>query len=360
MARGRLEAFPGRIRAFRRRAQRRRINMSMRRINMKEWDITETEIPTFSRARGVFFARSTRSSRHYVAIAAYERGYAAIELGEKEIAFRGWREIYLPERKAIARLRGRRGWQERYFFACDRSVGEILPDGVVFREEVSLFEEGGPSWKIVISRGDPALRSPEGDRRLEGFGDLYLFQPAPGADLDAILYLGSRQDEGWEWHRISPTGDPLRQRLPVGGQIEVGANRVAVLREAPYTGFAYVAGWGWNTAHLAAQKAWAMGLSPAGDRMVLLRREEEGWVWDFRKIRRSQVVQGPILPAFSKEFPGRVEDRPWEWIYRISPDLRWIFIAAPGRVLVARIPEPARGGDPGGQVLDPRRILPVR
>ena len=321
------------------------------------WDIIE--IPTSSRPRGVFFARSPR---HFiVAIAAYERGYAAIELGEeKGIAFRGWREIYLPERKAIARLRGRRGWHERYFFVCDRSVGEILPDRVVFREEVSLFEEGGPSWKIVISWGGPALRSPSGDRRLEGFGDLYLFQPAPGAHLDAILYLGSRPDEGWEWHRISPTGDPLRQRLPVGGQFEMGASRVAVLREAPYTGYAYVAGWGWNTAHLVAQKAWAMGLSPAGDRMVLLRREEEGWVWDFRKIRRSQVIQGPILPAFSEEFPGRVEDRPWEWIYRISPDIRWIFVAAPGQVLVARIPElAARRGDPGGRVPDPRRILPI-
>jgi hypothetical protein len=314
-------------------------------------------IPVFGYPRGVFFASSRRLP---LVIAAYEDGYAAIELGE-EIAWRGWREIRLPEKKAIARVREGRGWRERYFFVRDHLIGEILPDEVVFWEEVPLFEEGGPSWKVAPSWGAPAIRSPSGDRMAGGIGDLFILQPAPGADLDAILYLGSRQDEGWEWHRLCPDGGSLRQRLPVGGWFEMRASLVAVLEEPFYAGLAYVTGWGWNVAHLVAKGTCALGLSPAGDRMVLLRREEEGWVWDFRRIRGTQVLPGPVIPAFSGEALARLGDDPWLWACRISPDLRWAAIAAPGRVLVARIPDPtARQGNPGGQVLDPRRILPVR
>jgi hypothetical protein len=312
------------------------------------------KVPVFGYPCGAFFAHSR------LAIAAYEDGYAAIELGE-EIAFRGWREIRLPEKKAIVRIRGRHGWRERCFFACDRLIGEILPDRVAFREEVPLFEKRTPSWKIVPSWRAPAIQLQEGNRTLGGIGDLFILQPAPGADLDAILYLGSRQDEGWEWHRLFPDGGSLRQKLPVGDQFEMGANRVAVLQEAPYAGLAYVVGWGWNTAHLIEENVWALGLSPAGDRMVLLRREEDGWVWDFRRIRGAQVLPAPVIPAFSGESLAWLGDDPWQWVCRISPDLRWAVIAAPGRLLVARIPDPtARQDDPGRRVLNPRRILPVR
>jgi hypothetical protein len=311
------------------------------------------KIPIFGYPRGVFFTHSR------LAIAAYEDGYAAIELGE-EIAFRGWREIRLPEKKAIVRIRGRHGWRERYFFICDRLVGEILPDKVVFQEEVPLSEAGELSWKIVPSWGAPAIRLPEGNRMLGGIGDLFILQPAPRADLDAILYLGSRQDEGWEWHRLFPDGGSLRQKLPAGDQFEMGATRVAVLKGPFYSGLAYLAGWGWNIAHLVAEDVWALGLSPAGDRMVLLRREGEEWVWDFRRIRGAQVLSGPAIPAFSGEPLARLGDDPWQWVCRISPDLRWAVIAAPGRLLVARIPDPtARQGNPGRRVLDPRRILPT-
>jgi hypothetical protein len=310
------------------------------------------KIPVFGCPCGAFFPRPR------LAIAAYEDGYAAIELGEA-IAFRGWREIPLPEKKAIVRVRGRHGWREKYFFVCDRLIGEILPDRVAFREEVPLFENRTPSWKIVPSWRAPAIRSPSGDRTLGGIGDLFILQPAPGADLDAILYLGSRQDEGWEWHRLFPDGGSLRQKLPLGDQFEMGANRVAVLQEAPYAGLAYGVGWGWNTAHLVAEDAWALGLSPAGDRMVLLRREEDGWVWDFRRIRGAQVLPGPVIPAFSGESLAWLGDDPWQRVCRISPDLRWAVIAVRGRLLAARIPDPARRVDPGGRVLDPRRILPI-
>jgi hypothetical protein len=311
------------------------------------------KIPVFGYPCGAFFAHSR------LAIAAYEDGYAAIELGE-EIAFRGWREIRLPEKKAIVRIRGRHGWRERFLFICDRLIGEILPDRVAFREEVPLFEKRTPSWKIAPSWRAPAIQLPEGNRTLGGIWDLFILQPAPGADLDAILYLGSQQDEGWEWHRLFPDGGSLRQKLPVGDQFEMGANRVAVLQEAPYAGLAYVVGWGWNTAHLIAEDVWALGLSPAGDRMVLLRREEEGWVWDFRRIRGAQVLPGPVIPALSGESLAWLGDDPWQRVCRISPDLRWAVIAAPGRLLVARIPDPtARQDDPGRQVPNPRRILPI-
>jgi len=312
------------------------------------------KIPIFGYPRGAFFAHPR------LAIAAYEDGYAAIELGE-EIAFRGWREIRLPEKKAIVRIRGKRGWRERYFFVFDRLIGEIFSDKVVFREEVFLFGKRTPSWKVVPSWGAPAIQPPEENRMLGGIRDLFILQPAPGADLDAILYLGSRQDEGWEWHRLCPDGGSLRQKLPVGDRFEMGATRVAVLREAAYAGLAYVVGWGWNVAHLVARGAWALGLSPAGDRMVLLRRGKDGWVWDFRRIRGAQVLPGPVIPAFSGEPLAWLGDDPWQWVCRISPDLRWAVIAAPGKVLVARIPDPAaRQGDPGGRVPNPRRILPVR
>jgi len=125
-------------------------------------------------------------------------------------------------------------------------------------------------------------------------------------------------------------------------------------------GQAYAAGWGWNTFHLVAEGVEAAGLSPAGDRMVLLRREGEQWVWDFRRIRGAQVLPGPVIPALSGESLAWLGDDPWQRVCRISPDLRWAVIAAPGRLLVARIPDPtARQDDPGRQVPNLRRILPI-
>lgn len=326
---------------------------------MKEWDIVE--IPVFSRPRGVFF---TRSSRSLIAIAAYEDGYAAIELGE-EIAFRGWRGIHLPERKAIVRVREGRGWRERYFFACDRHIGEILPDKVVFQEEVPLFEEGGLSWKIVPSWGAPAIRcsSPFGHRMLEGSGDLFAFMPAPGADLGVVLYSGPYLDEEWEWHRLRPCGDHLQQKLQARGRIVMGARLVGVWEGPSHMGRAYVAGWGWNTTHLVAMGIWAMGLSPTGNQMALLQKKGERWVWNFRRVRGTCVVPEAVFPAFPEDlagrFPGQLGDRPWEWVYRISPDLRWSVIAAPDKILVVRIPRPAPRGRSARWIPNPRRILPT-
>jgi hypothetical protein len=298
------------------------------------------EVPARGNPVAVFFPGSSR------AIAVYQDGYAVVELGEKA-ALRGWRAIRLPNQGAIARVREGHGWRERYFFPHGARVGEIAPDTVLI--------EGGASLGAgaIVNVGGLLEIRPEGEfprrERIQRLGVMAIIV-APGGLLDAVV----RSDERSQiWYRARPDGGREEWKLPVQGPAEVAPGLAVVIQD----GQAYAAGWEWNVAHLVAEGVRAAGLSPAGNRMVLLRREGGEWVWDFRKIRRSQVVQGPILPAFSKEFPGRVEDRPWEWIYRISPDLRWILVAAPGKVLVARIPEPARRGDPSGRVPDPRRIL---
>jgi hypothetical protein len=90
--------------------------------------------------------------------------------------------------------------------------------------------------------------------------------------------------------------------------------------------------------------------------MVLLRREGEEWVWDFRRIRGTQVLPGPVIPAL---IPAERLAADSQAVCRISPDLRWAVFAAPERVLIARIPNPARWRDPSGRVPNSRRILPV-
>jgi hypothetical protein len=90
--------------------------------------------------------------------------------------------------------------------------------------------------------------------------------------------------------------------------------------------------------------------------MVLLRREGEEWVWDFRRIRGAQVLSGPAIPAL---IPADCLAADSQEVCRISPDLRWAVFAAPDKILVARIPDPARWRDPSGRVPNPRRILPV-
>jgi len=276
-----------------------------------------------------------------IAVAVYEHGYAVVELGEKA-ALRGWRAIRLPNQGAIARVREGHGWRERYFFAfADKYLmGEIAPDTVVLEKEISL----GPGAVAIIESG-PAVRPGEKKpcwRHAEKVGVMSIIV-APSGLLDAVV----RSDERSQfWHRARPDGGSEEWELPVRGPAEMAPGLAVVIQD----GQAYAAGWGWNTAHLVAEGVKAAGLSPAGDRMVLLRREGEGWVWDFRRIRGTQILPGPVAPALIPADSRAV--------CRISPDLRWAVFAAPERVLVARVPDPARR-DPGGRVPNPRRILPV-
>jgi hypothetical protein len=280
-----------------------------------------------------------------IAVAVYGHGYAVVELGEKA-ALLGWRAIRLPNQGAIARVREGGGWRERYFFAGDYMVGEIAPDTVSLQKEISL----GAGAVVTIESG-PAVRPGEKKpcwRHAEKMGVMPIIV-APGGLLDAVV----RSDERSQfWHRVRPDGGSEEWKLPIRGPAELAPGLAVVIQD----GRAYAAGWGWNTAHLVAEGVEAAGLSPAGDRMVLLRRESQAWVWDFRRIRGTQVLPGPVIPALIPVERMGADSRV---VCRISPDLRWAVFATPERVLAARIPNPARREDPGGRVPNPRRILPV-
>jgi hypothetical protein len=301
------------------------------------------EVPARGNPVAVFFPRPSR------AIAAYRDGYAVVELGEKA-ALRGWRAIRLPEAGAIVRVREGHGWRERYFFPHGARVGEIAPDTVLI--------EGGASLGAgaIVNVGGLLEIRPEGEfvrwERVERVGVMSVVVASDGL-LDAVVRpVRSEQI----WYRARPDGGREEWKLPVQGPAELAPGLAVVIQD----GQAYAAGWEWNAAHLVAEGVKAAGLSPAGNRMVLLRREGEEWVWDFRRIRGAQVLPGPVIPAFSGESLARLGDDPWQWICRVSPDLRWAVLAAPGWIWIERLPEPAaRRGDPGGRVSNPRRILPV-
>jgi hypothetical protein len=297
------------------------------------------EIPARENPVAVFFPRSSQ------AIAAYRDGYAVVELGEK-IALRGWRVICLPNQGAIARVREGHGWRERYFFPHGARVGEIAPDIVLSEGDVPLG-----TGNIVNVGGLLEIR-PEGDivcwERVERVGVMSVVV-APSGLLDAVVRpVASEQI----WYRARPDGGREEWKLPIQGPAELASGLAVVIQD----GQAYAAGWEWNAARLVAEGVKAAGLSPAGDRMVLLRREGGEWVWDFRRIRGTQVLPGRVVPAL---IPAERLGADSRAVCRISPDLRWAVFAAPERVLVARVPDPARREDPGGRVPNPRRILPV-
>ena len=300
------------------------------------------EVPAREKPVAVFFPRPSR------AIAAYRDGYAVVELGEKA-ALRGWRAICLPyQGAAIARVREGRGCRERYFFAHGGRVGEIAPDIVLRGERVPL---GACAIEYVVG-GLLEIR-PEGDffcwDRVEIAGVMSIMV-APDGLLDAIVRPTASEQI---WHRVRPDGGREEWKLPIRGPAELAPGLALVIQD----GQAYAVGWEWNAAHLVAEGVEAAGLSPAGDRMVLLRREGGEWVWDFRRIRGTRVLPGPVIPALIPVERLGADSRV---VCRISPDLRWAVFAAPEKVLAARIPNPAvRRGDPGGWVPNPRRILPA-
>jgi len=303
------------------------------------------EVPARENPVAVFFPRSSR------AIAAYRDGYAVVELGEKgeKAVLRGWRVIRLPQGGAIARVREGHGWRERYFFPHGARVGEIAPDIVLIEGRVPL------GAGAIVNVGGLLEIRPEGDlvcwERIQRLGVMSIIV-APSGLLDAVVRPVVNEQI---WYRARPDGGREEWKLPVQGPAELSPGLAVVIQD----GQAYAAGWEWNAAHLVAEGVKAAGLSPAGDRMVLLRREGEEWVWDFRRIRETQVLPGPVIPAFSGEPLAQLGDDPRQWVCRVSPNLRWAVFAAPERVLVARIPDPARRRDPGGRVLDLRRILPA-
>jgi hypothetical protein len=225
-------------------------------------------------------------------------------------------------------------------------VGEIAPDIISLQKEIPL----GAGAVVIIGSG-PAVRPGEKKpcwKHAEKLGVMSIIV-APSGLLDAIV----RSDERSQfWHRVRPDGGSEEWELPVRGSAEMAPGLAVVIQN----GQAYAAGWGWNTFHLVAEGVEAAGLSPAGDRMVLLRREGERWVWDFRRIRGIQVLPGPVVPTL---IPADCLGTDPRTACRISPDLRWAVFAAPDKILVARIPGPARRGDPGGRVPNPRRILPI-
>jgi hypothetical protein len=316
--------------------------------------------PASGHPRAVFFTRS-RSDGHrpdgpWLAIAAYEKGYAVVELGD-EVVLRGWQEVRLSDEKAIARIREAGVWRERCFFVFNYQVGEILPDMVVLGEEFPISEEAD-SWRIVTAMSSLAFRVPDMDKDKSlqnlAFSDVFLRQAEQGDSLDIVL----RPDDvyGWVlvWCRLLSGGRILRQTLPTWGtkqRAEIGRDVVAILTEpeqtAPSCSRAYSVGWGWNTAHLIAEDVRALGFSSAGDRMVVLRRDggrDGEWVWDFRKARGGWIVPEAVLPAFSGDFAKELlgqRDEPWRWVCRISPDIRWLAIAAPGRIMISQIPNPS-------------------
>jgi len=297
------------------------------------------EIPARGNPIAVFFPRSSR------AIAAYRDGYAVVELGKK-IVLRGWRVICLPQEGAIARVREGYRWRERYFFPHGARVGEIAPDIVLSEGYVPLGAAA-----IEYLGGLLEIR-PEGDfpcrERVQRVGVMSIIV-APSGLLDAVVRPGASEQI---WYRARPDGGREEWKLPIQGPAEMAPGLAVVIQD----GRAYAAGWGWNTARLVAEGVKAAGLSPAGGRMVLLRREGEGWVWDFRRIRGTQVLPGPVIPAL---IPAERLGADSQAVCRISPDLRWAVFAAPERVLVARVPDPARRDLPAGRVPNPRRILPV-
>jgi hypothetical protein len=271
-----------------------------------------------------------------------------VELGEKgeKAVLRGWRVIRLPEAGAIARVREQHGWRERYFFPHGARVGEIAPDIVLSEGRVPLG-----ACAIEYVGGLLEIR-PEGDfvcwERVERVGVMSIIV-APSGLLDAVVRpVASEQI----WYRARPDGGREEWKLPVRGSTELAPGLAVVIQDDQ----AYAAGWGWNAAHLVAEGVKAAGLSPAGNRMVLLRREGEEWAWDFRRIRGTQVLPGPVIPAL---IPADCLGTDHRTVCRISTDLRWAVFAAPERVLIARIPNPARWRDPSGRVPNSRRILPV-
>jgi hypothetical protein len=297
------------------------------------------DVPARGNPVVVFFPRPSR------AIAAYRNGYAVVELGG-EAALRGWRAIRLPQEGAIARVREGHGWRERYFFVHCSSIGELAPDTALFFERMVPLGAGA----VVSVGGWPAIRPGNASpcwKHAQHAGVMSIIV-APDGILDAVV----REDVSRQfWHRVRPDGGSEEWELPVWGPAELASGLAVVIQD----GQAYAAGWGWNAAHLVAEGVEAAGLSPAGDRMVLLRREGEEWAWDFRRIRGTRVLPGPVIPALIPADCLAADSRA---VCRISPDLRWAVFAAPERVLVARIPDPVRRG-PGGRAPNPRRILPV-
>ena len=288
------------------------------------------EVPARGNPVVVFFPLPSR------AIAAYRDGYAVVELGEKA-ALRGWRAIRLPQEGAIARIREGHGWRERYFFPHGARVGEIAPDIVLSEGRVPLGAAA-----IEYLGGYLEIR-PEGDfacrERVQRVGVMSIIV-APDGLLDAVVRPGVSEQI---WHRARPDGGSEEWELPVRGPAEMAPGLAVVIQD----GQAYAAGWGWNTARLVAEGVKAAGLSPAGDRMVLLRREGEEWVWDFRRRgRRPGLQPGQVLPATAFRGEARPDGGLWEYPrVRISPDLRWLVAAERGRVMIAPIPPEA---DPDG------------
>jgi hypothetical protein len=236
----------------------------------KSFEIIKT--PASGHPRAVFF---TRSDGHWpdepwLAIAAYEKGYAVVELGD-EVVMRGWQEVRLSEDKAIARVREAGIWRERCFFVLNCQIGEILPDTVVLGEEFPLSEEAD-SWRIVPAMSLLAFRTPDMDKDKSlknlAFSSVFLRQADQGGGLDVVLR--PHDVYGWVlvWCRLLPGGRILRQTLPLWGtkqRAEIGRDVVAILTEpeqtAPSCSRAYSVGWGWNTAHLIAEDVRALGFS---------------------------------------------------------------------------------------------------
>jgi hypothetical protein len=301
----------------------------------KDIEAVILDVPTREPARAIFFPRPD------TAIAVYPNGWAEFSLGEPGKPA-SWRPRRIHDAGLVVReARGRFG-RERFLF-FDRGAWEIAPGGVR-SAEWEWIGPGAVSWH----RGPASPFRIEPDRVWIGLCIYKASQIVVGenGEVEAID-ISERPPSASRlpWPRLFPDGQFREGIFPISDfqLLEVGIGLAAAIRG----GRAYAAGWGWNVAHLVAEDVWALGLSPAGDRMVLLRREGEEWVWDFRRRgRRPGLRPGPVLPAAA--FRGEVRPDGGLWEYprvRISPDLRWLVAAEWGRVMIAPIPP---GTDPDG------------
>jgi hypothetical protein len=298
----------------------------------KDIDAVILDVPTQKYPKAIFFPRPD------MAIAVYPNGWAEFFLGEPGKPA-SWHPRWIHDAGLVVREAKGRFGRERFLF-FDLGAWEIAPGGIRPAEG----ERIGPG--IVSRHRGPA--SPfriEPDRVWIGLSVYRSREIVLGEDGEVETISISERLPSLPWPRLFPDGRFREGIFPISDfqLLEVGIGLAAAIRG----GRAYAAGWGWNVAHLIAEDVWALGLSPAGDRMVLLRREGEEWVWDFRRRgRRPGLRPGPVLPAAA--FRGEVRPDGGLWEYprvRISPDLRWLVAAERGRVMIAPIPP---GTDPDG------------
>jgi hypothetical protein len=273
----------------------------------------------------------------------YEEGYTCIPLSGKS-RDSGWRVTVLfgPTLGGMMRVcfwdadaqRDARAWREALLVEVYGEVGDVHETRIVGHDSLRI----GPArvaavhWYRGTRRALTLLRE-EGKDLLEELSITdravaFCSTSKEGAELDVVVVRDSFSHNEGLGVRFTKHGVE-RYRLPSHGTVELGYHRAAILNPSGEVFLATPLG---DVARRVASGALAVGLSPDGDRLVMLRQEANGWVWDFRTVSRLQdsFREQAVLPKVLE-----VERA----IIRISPSLRWAVGLSPEHAVVWPVPK---------------------